>query len=161
MKNRTVLTNIFSLIIVLMMVAFIVSIFMKNSNESLSSILAYISLPIAILSIAVIDVILPVLDNWKRIMTDKKLKIMTIVKVVLFVLSVGILILHLLSTRATGTNAILDLFENQFVALGIFVVLYFVQFFINLDPKAVAIEQSADKDEEDTESETDNETDNQ
>ena len=88
-----------------------------------------------ILSVILIDIVFPVIDHKSRL-AEKKYLIFLIVKVVLFAAAVIVLLLF----HPFGV------IKNTAVALVSFIVLYFVQFFINLDAKP---DDDDDEDEDD------------
>ncbi len=147
MKNRNLLTNIFSVILMLSLVAFLLVTF--NVLKKYETVITYISLPLAILSVACIDIIFPIIDNIKRLRTEKVLLILTIVKIVLFIAAFVVMLLYV--TRVI---------ETETTVLIIFVVLYFAQFFINIDPKEDRTKEIEDFEEEEESEESEESEDN-
>lgn len=146
MKNRNLFNNIFTVIIMLSLVLFLLSYFAVFGNESLEGWIQKITLPLAMVSAVCMEIVLPVLDNKELFKTNKKMKIMLLVKVLLVIAAIIPLVLNLSGTLAQNTTA-------EFGVLAAFVVLYMAQFFINLDPKPASSEEEEDEedDEEDDE----------
>lgn len=137
MKKRNLLTNIFYVVILVALAGYLVAEFALNDNESLQKILAVLSLAVAIISVGLVDIVFPILDN-KDMLKNKKYVIITLVKTALFLAATIVLFLH------TPFKVI----KSTAVALVTFVVLYFLQYFISLDPK---VEKSAADDQDLTE----------
>lgn len=139
MKQRNLLTNIFSVLLIVSLVAFLLVTFGVVKGV-MGEAITFISLPIAIISVACIDIVFPILDNKQRLREDKVLRILTIVKIVIFIAAFVVMSLYV-------ARVIL----NEVLAVIIFIILYFAQFFINIDPKQPKI--SVDEDLEDEEDE--------
>jgi len=136
MKHRNLLTNIFSVVLIISLIAFLL-VTLKGMEGGLAYAVKYITLPLAIISVACIDIVFPILDNKQRLRENNTLKILTIVKIILFIASFVVISLYV-------TNIILS--DNEMIAVAVFVVLYFAQFFINIDPKQPkATETSGDE----------------
>lgn len=147
MKQRNLLTNIFSVLLIVSLVAFLLVTF-SVIKGALKEVITFVSLPVAIISVACIDIVFPILDNKKRLREDKVLKILTIVKIVIFIAAFVVMSLYV--TR---------IFLDEVLAVIIFIVLYFAQFFINIDPKQPKISVDEDLEEEEEESSEDGEED--
>lgn len=140
MKKRNLLTNIFSAVLIVSLVAFLLVIF-EIIKGGLGTAIKYISLPLAIISVACIDIVFPIIDNRGLLKASSKVRILAIIKIILFIASFLVMGLSL--------RGIID---NQIVAVVIFVVLYFAQFFINIDPKQAKLpvdDDQYDDDEDD------------
>ena len=142
MKNRNLFNNIFTVIIMLSLVFFLLSYFQVFGNESLEGWIQKITLPLALASAICMEIILPVLDNKELFKREKKMKILLIVKILLVVAAIIPLVLNVLGTLAQNQKA-------EFGVLAAFVILYMAQFFINLDPKPELTDE--DEEEEDDE----------
>ena len=150
MKNRNLFNNIFTIIIMLSLVFFLLAYFQVFGNESLEGWIQKITLPLALASAICMEIILPVLDNKEMFKREKKMRILLIVKIVLVVAAIVPLVLNVTGTLAQNTKA-------EFGVLAAFVILYMAQFFINLDPKPEISdeEDEADEDEEDEDEDED------
>lgn len=137
MKQRNLLTNIFSVLLIISLVAFLL-VTLKGMDDGLGNTISYISLPLAIISVACIDIVFPILDNKQRLRQDKTLGILTIVKIVLFIASCVVIGLF-----------VMGVIQNELQAVIIFVILYFAQFFINIDPKQEKIAEAEEDDDDD------------
>ncbi|MBE7065409.1 MAG: hypothetical protein E7384_06320 [Ruminococcaceae bacterium] len=126
MKNRNLFTNILSILIIAALAFFLLVQFnvFSNMEQSVRNSVGIASLAVAILSVILIDIVFPVIDHKDRL-SEKKYLILLIVKVILFAAAVIVLLLF----HPFGV------IKNTAVALVSFIVLYFVQFFINLDAK--------------------------
>ncbi|HHT92374.1 MAG TPA: hypothetical protein PLI11_01780 [Clostridia bacterium] len=142
MKHRNLLTNIFSVVLIVSLIAFLF-VTIRGMEGGLGDTIRYISLPLAIISVACIDIVFPILDNKQRLRENNNLKILTIVKIVLFIASFVVIGLYV-------TNIILN-DDTEMVAVAVFVVLYFAQFFINIDPKQPRVSEVSDDEEYDVE----------
>lgn len=159
MKNRNLFNNIFTVIIMVSLVLFLLSYFAVFNNETLEGWITKITLPLAMISAVCMEIVLPVLDNKELFMTDKKMKIKFIVKVVLVVLAIIPLVMNISGHLTQSTTA-------EFGVLAAFVILYMAQFFINLDPVSESYDEDdyddeydeEDDDEDDDEDEEDDET---
>ena len=144
MKNRKLLTDIFTVIlmvsIVLVLLAYL-NVFPGTVQEEGSVsyiVLSYISVPLALISVALIDLVFPLIDN-RAMLKEKAFVIKAGVKVVLFDAAV---IFGLLFFK-TGVFA--TLITNDFIGVAIFVALYIAQFCINLDPKPEPVEDKVEE----------------
>lgn len=149
MKKRTLLTNIF-IIVLMVSIVFVLLAYFKIFEAGQQLVLT-ISMSLALLSVLLIDIVFPLIDNIDRFKKETSYKVKTIVKVVLFVVSIVFLFL-------TVKNSI-GIFKTQFLGIALFCVAYLSQFFIDLDRgKKAQIEEDVDEDEED---DTDDEDDNE
>jgi hypothetical protein len=144
MKNRKLLTDIFTVIlmvsIVLVLLAYL-NVFPGTVQEEGSVsyiVLSYISVPLALISVALIDLVFPLIDN-RAMLKEKAFVIKAGVKVVLFVAAVIFGLLFFM----TGVFA--TLITNDFIGVAIFVALYIAQFCINLDPKPEPVEDKVEE----------------
>lgn len=137
MKNRNLFTNILSVLIIVALAFFLLVQFnvFSNMGDSTKNLIGIVSLAIAIASVILIDIVFPVIENKVRL-SEKKYLILFIIKIILFTAAVAVLLLF-------HPFAVI---KNTTVALVSFIVLYFIQFFINLDSKP-------DYDDEDEEEE--------
>lgn len=137
MKNRNLLTNIFSIVIIVSLIAFILATFgilpgTADEPGTLSYYVSKVCLPLALVAVACMDIVLPILDN-RRKLQEKSYLVKVIVKGVLFLAAVMVLLLR----------TVLHI-ESQVLALVLFIVFYLAQFFINLDSKRLASAQASD-----------------
>lgn len=144
MKNRKLLTDIFTVIlmvsIVLVLLAYL-NVFPGTVQEEGSVsyiVLSYVSVPLALISVALIDLVFPLIDN-RAMLKEKAFVIKAGVKVVLFVAAVIFGLLFFM----TGVFA--TLITNDFIGVAIFVALYIAQFCINLDPKPEPVEDKVEE----------------
>lgn len=149
MKNRTLFNNIFTVIIMLSLVFFLLAYFQVFGNEVIEGWISNITLPLALVSAICMEIVLPVLDNKEMFRTEKKMKILLAVKIVLVIAAIVPLVLNL--TNQLGNDR-----STEFGVLAAFVILYMAQFFINLDPKP-EIDEDDDEDDEYEEDEEDEE----
>jgi magnesium-transporting ATPase (P-type) len=139
MKKRNLLSNILYVAILVTLVAFLLVQFqVLGMSEETRTIVSTVLLVIAVLSVAMVEIVFPVLDN-KALLKEKKYAIMVSVKSVLFVASLVFLFLYQPFGKITSAG----------IAIAGFVVLYFAQFFISLDPKPVLEEDDEDEEDED------------
>lgn len=126
MKLRNLFTNILSILIILALAFFLIVQFdfIKGLTDSHRNMIGIASLAVAIVSVILIDIVFPVIDNRSRL-SEKKYSILLIVKAVLFAAAVTVLLMY----HPFG------IIKTSWIALGSFVLLYFAQFFINLDAK--------------------------
>ena len=142
MKSRNLLSNILYIVILIVLAGFLVVQFnLLHFSDDTKTIVSSIFLAVAVVAVAFVEIVFPVIDN-KEMLKEKKYRIMLIVKSVLFVIALALLFLY----EPFGV------IKSMPVALVGFVVIYFIQFFINLDPKPVVEEETAA--EEETEEET-------
>ena len=128
MKKRGMLSNILYIVILVALVGFLLVQFnILGLEDSAKSVASTLLLVLAVISVACVEIVFPVLDN-KELLRDRKYVIMATVKSLLFLAALVILFLYepFGVIKSTG-----------FAIVG-FVVLYFIQFFISLDPKPVA-----------------------
>lgn len=144
MKNRKLLTDIFTVVlmvaIVLVLLAYL-NIFPGTVQEegSVSYImLSYVSVPLALISVALIDLVFPLIDN-KALLKERMFQIKAGVKIVLFLAAVIFGMLFFMS------DVFVNLIKSEFVGVGIFVALYIAQFCINLDPKPEPAEETVEE----------------
>lgn len=134
MKKRNLWTNILYVLILVGLATFLIAEFALNSNEGIKTIAAATALIVAIISVALVDIVFPVIDN-KDMLKNKKYLVLTIVKSVLFLAAAIVLLLR------EPFNVI----KSVPGALIPFIVLYFIQYFISLDPK---VPKTDDEDED-------------
>ena len=147
MKNRNLFNNIFTVIIMLSLVFFLLSYFQVFGNETVEGWIQKITLPLALASAICMEIVLPVLDNKDMFKREKKMKILLIVKVILVIAAIVPLVLNVSGTLAQNTKA-------EFGVLAAFVILYMAQFFINLDPKPELSDEDDEDDEDDDKDES-------
>lgn len=140
MKHRKLLTDIFTVVlmvsIVLVLLAYL-NVFPGTVQEegSVSYILlSYVSVPLALISVALIDLVFPLIDNRAMLKASSYI-VKTSVKIVLFVAAVIFGVLFFM------TDVFATLITNDFVGVAIFVALYIAQFCVNLDPKPEPVEE--------------------
>ena len=145
MKNRNLFTNILSILIIVALAFFLLVQFnvFSSMGDSTKNLIGIASLAIAIVSVILIDIVFPVIENRARL-SEKKYLILFIVKVILFAAAVAVLLMF-------HPFAVI---RNTTVALVSFIVLYFIQFFINLDAKPDDDECDEDESDEDESVET-------
>ena len=146
MKNRNLFNNIFTVIIMLSLVFFLLSYFSVFGNESLEGWIQKITLPLALASAICMEIVLPVLDNKEMFKRERKMRILLIIKIILVIAALVPLVLNVSGALDQNTQA-------EFGVLAAFVILYMAQFFINLDPKPELSDDEEDDDEEDEEDE--------
>lgn len=145
MKKRNLLSNIFYVAILVTLVAFLLVQFqVLGMSEETRSVVSTVLLVIAVLSVAMVEIVFPVLDN-KALLKETKYAVMVTVKSVLFVASLVFLFLY----QPFGV------IKSAGLAIAGFVVLYFAQFFITLDPKPVLEEEDEDDEEDEEEADED------
>lgn len=137
MKNRNLLSNILYIIVLIALAGFLIIQFeVLKLDEMPQKIVSSVLLAAAVISVAFVEIVFPVLDN-KPMLKERKYIIMTVVKSILFAAALIVLFLY----EPFG------IITNMPVALVGFLVLYFVQFFINLDPKPAVQEDEEDSGE--------------
>ena len=125
MKNRNALSNLFYVIILLALAGFLVVEFgVVKLAASTQKLVGTLLLAVAILMVAAVEFLFPILAN-KVMLKNNRYRLMVIVKAVLFAASALVLFLY----------EPFHVIKNMPVALALFVVFYFIQFFISLDPK--------------------------
>ncbi len=147
MKKRKLLTDIFTVVlmlaIVLVVLAYLNVFPGKNVSEkgSLNYVMvAYIGMPLALLSVLLIDLVFPLIDNRRRL-SEPVFIVKVVAKAIIFIAAVVVGVLFFLVNITPP--------KNEFVKVGIFCALYFVQFLINLDPPLKAkIAAQKEKDKE-------------
>ena len=145
MKKRNLLSNIFYVAILVTLVAFLLVQFqVLGMSEETRSVVSTVLLVIAVLSVAMVEIVFPVLDN-KALLKETKYAVMVTVKSVLFVASLVFLFLY----QPFGV------IKSAGLAIAGFVVLYFAQFFITLDPKPVLEEEDEDDEADEDEADED------
>lgn len=131
MKKRTLLTNIF-IIVLMVSIVFVLLAFFHILPENVQQPVLIVSMATALLSVLLVDIVFPLIDNLGRFKAETGYKIKTIVKSVLFIIAVVFLVLTVKS---------IGIFGEAFVGIAMFCVAYLIQFFIDLDKsKAKAIE---------------------
>lgn len=144
MKKRKLLTDIFTIIlmaaILLVVLTYIPGVFPGEDNTVKGSLRytlqTYIGLPVALLCVALIDIVFPAIDNRERF-RNGGFTVKFILKVLLFVGALVFGFLKFIAGKFEGMN--------DFVAVAIFCGLYFIQFCINLDPKPQKEEETDDE----------------
>lgn len=142
MKYRRTLNNIFTALIMVSLLGFLLAYFEIFNNEIVEGIIQKITLPVALVSAVFMEVVLPAVDNKELFKTDKSFLVKFIVKCLLLAGAVVPLVLNLLGEFTQDST-------SEFTVLAIFVVLYMAQFFINLDPKPETEEEDDDYEDED------------
>lgn len=142
MKYRRTLNNIFTALIMISLLGFLLAYFEIFNNEIVEGIIQKITLPVALVSAVFMEVVLPAVDNKELFKTDKSFLVKFIVKCLLLAGAVVPLVLNLLGEFTQDST-------SEFTVLAIFVVLYMAQFFINLDPKPETEEEDDDYEDED------------
>lgn len=125
MKKRALLTNIF-IIILMLSIVFVLLAFFEVFPASIRSTVLTASMTLALVSVALVDIIFPLIDNIGKFMQSNAYKVKTIVKIVFFIVAVVFLIL---TVKSVGV------FKTQFLGIGLFCVAYLAQFFIDMDKK--------------------------
>ena len=142
MKYRRTLNNIFTALIMISLLGFLLAYFEIFNNEIVEGIIQKITLPVALVSAVFMEVVLPAVDNKELFKTDKSFLAKFIVKCLLLAGAVVPLVLNLLGEFTQDS-------KSEFTVLAIFVVLYMALFFINLDPKPETEEEDDDYEDED------------
>ena len=138
MKKRTLLTNIF-IIVLMISIVFVLLAFFEIFPADVQQPVLIASMSLALISVLLVDIVFPLVDNIGRFKAETSYKVKSIIKVVLFVVSVVFL---LLTVKNVG------IFKTQFVGIALFCVAYLAQFFVDLDKnKNAVIEESDDEDE--------------
>ena len=132
MKKRKLLTDIFTIVLMAAIVIILLAFFNVfpgadyTENRSLNNaMLLYVGAPMAILSLLLIDLVFPLIDNRARL-SKPGYVVKVVIKCVLFVAAIicGVLFFFVNSFEKM----------NDFVKAGIFCALFFAEFMINLDP---------------------------
>lgn len=138
MKKRTLLTNIF-IIVLMISIVFVLLAFFEIFPADIQQPVLIASMSLALISVLLVDIVFPLVDNIGRFKAETSYKVKSIIKVVLFVVSVVFL---LLTVKNVG------IFKTQFLGIALFCVAYLAQFFVDLDKnKNAVIEESDDEDE--------------
>ena len=146
MKKRTLLTNIF-IIVLMISIVFVLLAFFEIFPANIQQPVLLISMSFALISVLLVDIVFPLIDNFGRFKKETSYKVKTIVKVVLFIVAVVFLILTVKS---------ISIFKTQFLGIALFCVAYLAQFFIDLDRgKKAQIEVEEGDDDEDEENDDD------
>ena len=136
MKKRTLLTNIF-IVILMISIVFVLLAFFEVFPEKAQPAILFTSMSLALVSVARVDIVFPLIDNAARFKEENSYKVKTIIKIVLFLVAVVFL---LLTVKNIG------FFKTQFVGIALFCVAYLAQFFIDLDKnKKNQIEEEEDE----------------
>ena len=146
MKKRTLLTNIF-IVVLMISIVFVLLAFFNVFPESAQNAVLFTSMSLALISVALVDIIFPLIDNIGRFKAENSYKVKTIIKVILFCVAVVFL---LMTVRGIG------FFKTQFVGIALFCVAYLAQFFIDLDRNKKACLEEEAEDSFDEEEEFDN-----
>ncbi|MBP5311966.1 MAG: hypothetical protein J6112_03935 [Clostridia bacterium] len=125
MKYRNLITNLLYVLILVSLVAFLLIEFDVLNFGEFKKVGSTIFLAVAVLSVIVIEVVLPVIAN-RDMLKNKKYLIRVIIKSLLLLTSAVVLFLY----EPFGV------YNNMTVALVVFIATYFLQFFINLEPNA-------------------------
>lgn len=150
MKKRTLLTNVF-IIVLMISIVFVLLAFFEIFPANIQQPVLLISMSFALVSVLLVDIVFPLIDNIGRFKKETSYKIKTIVKVVLFIVAVVFL---LLTVKSIG------IFKTQFLGIALFCVAYLAQFFIDLDKgRKAQIEAEEGDDDEDEDAEEDNDED--
>ena len=142
MKYRRKLNTVFTILIMLSLAGFLLAYFEVFNDEIIEAYVQKITLPVALISACFMEVVLPAIDNRQLFKTDKTFVIKFIIKCLLLAGAVVPLTLNLLGKFSNDST-------SEFTILVIFVVLYMVQFFINLDPKPVTEDEDDEEDYDD------------
>lgn len=145
MKKRTLLTNIF-IIVLMISIVFVLLAFFEIFPADVQQPVLIASMSLALISVLLVDIVFPLVDNIGRFKAETSYKVKTIIKVVLFVVSVVFL---LLTVKNVG------IFKTQFLGIALFCVAYLAQFFVDLDKNKNAVIEESDDEDEDEESDED------
>ncbi len=136
MRKRTLLTNIF-IVILMVAIVFVLMAFFEVFPEAYQTKILFVSMSVALVSVALVDIVFPLVDNIGRFRRETPYKVKTFVKIVLFIVAIIFLV-----CTVKGVS----FFANpQFVGIALFCVAYLAQFFIDLDKNKNA---EAEEDEE-------------
>lgn len=152
MKKRTLLTNIFIIVLMISIVFVLLAFFeiFGDGNSYLQHVVLTVSMAMALVSVLLVDIVFPLIDNISRFKKETSYKVKTIVKVVLFIVAVVFL---LLTVKSIG------IFKTQFLGIALFCVAYLAQFFIDLDRGKKAQIAANESDDEEDDDEDDNKDD--
>ena len=146
MKKRTLLTNVF-IIVLMISIVFVLLAFFEIFPANVQQPVLMISMSLALVSVLLVDIVFPLIDNIGRFKKETSYKVKTIVKVVLFIVAVVFL---LLTVKSIG------IFKTQFLGIALFCVAYLAQFFIDLDKgKKAKIEAEEGNENEENDDEDD------
>ena len=122
------------------------------NKDTLKNPILTVSMIVALISVSLIDIFFPIIDNFSRFKKETGYKVKSIVKFVLFGLSVVFLVL---TVKGVG------IFAEEFLGIAFFCLTYLAQFFIDLDKqKKVNIEDyDSSEDESDLDDEKQSEDD--
>ena len=145
MKKRKLLTDIFTVVLMLAIVVVVLAYLNVFPGENVSEkgsmnyvMVAYIGMPLALISVLLIDLVFPLIDNRRRL-SEPLFVVKVVAKSLIFISAIVVGVLFFLVNITPP--------KNEFVKVGIFCALYFVQFLINLDPPLKAkIAAQKDKD---------------
>lgn len=137
MKKRTLLTNIF-IVVLMISIVFVLLAFFEVFPESAQSVILFASMSLALISVALVDIVFPLIDNASRFKNENSYKVKTVIKIVLFLVAVAFL---LFTVKGIG------FFKTQFLGIALFCVAYLAQFFIDLDKNKKG--QGEDEEDED------------
>lgn len=112
------------------------------------------SMSLALISVLLVDIVFPLIDNFDRFKSETSYKVKTIIKVVLFIVAVVFLLLTVKS---------ISIFKTQFLGIALFCVAYLAQFFIDLDKgrKSLAEDDEDEEDEEESDEDSDEDESNE
>ena len=133
MKNKNALSNLFYVLILLALAGFLVVEFgVVKLAASTQKTVGTVLLALAILMVAAVEFLFPILAN-KVMLKNKRYVFMIVIKAVLFAASALVLFLY----------EPFHVIKSMPLALALFVVFYFIQFFISLDPKVETKKQKS------------------
>lgn len=139
MKKRTLLTNIF-IVVLMVSIVFVLLAFFEVFPEKATKAILSVSMSLALISVALVDIVFPLIDNIGRLKEEGSYKVKAIIKIVLFLIAVAFL---MCTVYAIG------FFKTQFLGIALFCVAYLAQFFIDLDKnKKNQIEDEYEDDED-------------
>ena len=137
MRKRTLLRNIF-IVVLMISIVFVLLAFFEVFPESAQSAILFASMSLALISVALVDIVFPLIDNASRFKNENSYKVKTVIKIVLFLVAVAFL---LFTVKGIG------FFKTQFLGIALFCVAYLAQFFIDLDKNKK--NQGEEEDDED------------
>ncbi len=149
MKKRKLLTDIFTVVLMLAIVLVVLAYLNVFPGKEVSekgslnyNMLTYVGMPLALLSVLLIDLVFPLIDNRARL-SEPVFIVKVVLKALLFIAAVVVGVLFFVVD--------IEKPKNEFLRVGIFCALYFAQFLINLDPplrkKKNAENQKGEEDE--------------
>ncbi len=142
MKKRTLLTNIFIIILMVSIVFVLLAFFDVFNKDTLKEPVLVISMSVALVSVALIDIFFPIIDNFSRFKKETSYKVKSAVKLVLFCIAVVFLVL---TVKGVG------FFKEQFLGIALFCIAYLAQFFVDLDKEKKANIEDYDASKDETE----------